>query len=173
MQIGSSFNMTQLNASLNSLKLEKSDATKSNSIEFQKISYSYSAISFDTQSNTIESNFQKDYQDFQDFLSNVGYSGKPIAELSQDEAAHLVSSDGFFGIDKTASRLADFVLSGGGNDEERLKAGRSGIIEGFKQAESLWGGKLPQISYDTIDKALSIIDEAMSKMGYSILNESV
>ncbi len=173
MQIGSSFNMTQLNASLNSLKLEKSDATKSNSIEFQKISYSYSAISFDTQSNTIESNFQKDYQDFQDFLSNVGYSGKPIAELSQDEATDLVSSDGFFGIDKTASRLANFVLAGGGNDEERLRAGRSGIIEGFKQAESLWGGKLPQISYDTIDKALSIIDEAMSKMGYSILNESV
>jgi len=173
MQISSSFNMTQLNSSFNALKTTKNDVTESNTTEFQKVSYSFSHVSFDFQSNSTENNFQKDYEEFQNFLSDIGYDGKPIAELTQDEATELVSEDGFFGIDKTAERLSDFVLSGGGSDEERLRAGRSGIIEGFKQAESMWGGKLPQISYDTIDKALATIDEAMSNMGYSILNESV
>ncbi len=40
--------------------------------------------------------FEKQYEDFQTFLKEIGYDGKPIAELSKAEAAELVSEDGFF-----------------------------------------------------------------------------
>ena len=64
--------------------------------------------------------FAKEYEDFQNFLQDIGYNGKPIAELSKEEAAELVSEDGFFGIEKTAQRIADFVINGSGNDGTRL-----------------------------------------------------
>lgn len=46
-------------------------------------------------------------------LSDIGYNGKPIAELTQDEAAELVSEDGFFGIAKNGGSIANFVINGG------------------------------------------------------------
>jgi len=102
--------------------------------------------------------------------SAIGYTGKPIADMSPDEAKQLVSEEGYFGVTQTSGRLADFVLSGGGNDLEKLKAGREGIVKGFKEAEQLWGGKLPDISYETLDKALAKIDEQIASLGGSVLD---
>jgi len=65
-------------------------------------------------------------------LSDIGYEGKPIADLSQDEAKALVADDGFFGITQTSERIANFVLMGAGDDVEMLKAGREGILRGLR-----------------------------------------
>lgn len=100
----------------------------------------------------------------------IGYSGKPIVDMTPDEAKALVSEEGFFGVAQTSQRLADFVLNGGGDDLERLKAGREGIIRGFNEAEAVWGGKLPDISYETLDKALAKIDEKITALGGTILD---
>ena len=54
-----------------------------------------------------------------------------------------------------------------------MRAGREGILQGFDEAEAMWGGKLPDISYKTIEKATQMIDEAMHDLGYSIMDESV
>ncbi len=105
-------------------------------------------------------------------LSDLGYSGKPIKELSQDEAKALVAEDGFFGISQTSERIANFVLTGAGDDVDKLKAGREGILQGFKEAEGIWGGKLPDISYETIDKAVEMIDKKLSDLGASILDSN-
>jgi len=105
-------------------------------------------------------------------LADIGYNGKPIADLTQDEAKELVSEDGFFGIKKTSQRIADFVLNGAGDDVDKLKAGREGILRGFKEAEKLWGGKLPDISYDTIDKAVEMIDKKLAELGESVIDTS-
>ncbi len=105
-------------------------------------------------------------------LSGLGYSGKPIKELSQDEAKVLVAEDGFFGISQTSERIANFVLTGAGDDVDKLKAGREGILQGFKEAEGIWGGKLPDISYETIDKAVEMIDKKLSDLGASILDSN-
>ena len=117
-----------------------------------------------------EDQFKVDYQDFQSFLSDIGYDGKPIADLSQDEAAALVSEDGFFGIDKTSERIANFVINGAGGDEDRLRAGREGMLQGFKDAESMWGGELPDISQKTMAKAIEMVDKAMYDLGFSVLD---
>ena len=139
--------------------------------QMQEQSFSFSYRSFDIQNATSTNNFTKNDESFQSFLDEIGYQGAPIAELSQEEATALVAEDGFFGITQTAERIANFVLQGAGEDEELLRAGRKGILQGFNEAEAIWGGKLPDISYKTIDMAVEIIDKAMYNMGYSIINE--
>ena len=113
---------------------------------------------------------KSDYQDFQTFLGDIGYEGKPIADLSQEEAAELVSEDGFFGITQTSERIANFVINGSGGDEDRMRAGREGMIQGFKEAEKMWGGELPEISQQTMQKAIEMVDKAMYDLGFSVLD---
>ena len=115
--------------------------------------------------------FEKQYEEFQSFLQEIGYSGKPIAELSKEEATELISEDGFFGIEKTSQRIADFVINGAAGDEDRFRAGREGMIQGFKEAEAMWGGELPEISQKTMQKAIELVDKAMYDLGFSIINE--
>lgn len=102
-------------------------------------------------------------------LEKLGYTGKALSELSQDEAKSLVSDEGFFGISQTSARIANFVIKGSGDNLERLKAGREGALQGFKQAEEMWGEKLPDIAYKTIEKALKEIDDRINELGGHIL----
>jgi hypothetical protein len=105
-------------------------------------------------------------------LSDIGYEGKPIADLTQSEAQELVSEDGFFGVTATSERIANFVLMGAGDDVDKLRAGREGILRGFQEAEDMWGGKLPDISYETINKAVEMIDQRLGSLGVSILDSN-
>lgn len=125
------------------------------------------------QASVVNNDFSKDYDAFQSFLSNIGYEGKPIAELSQDEAAKLVSKDGLFGVDQTSERIANFVIDGAGGNENLLRAGREGMLQGFKEAEAMWGDKLPEISQQTMAKATQMVDMAMNDLGFSLLNQEV
>lgn len=103
-------------------------------------------------------------------LADIGYEGKPIADLSQEEAKELVADDGFFGITQTSERIANFVLMGAGDNVEMLKAGREGILRGFDEAEGMWGKKLPDISYETINKSVEMIDKKLSELGASVMD---
>lgn len=98
-------------------------------------------------------------------LATLTYNGKPLSEVSQGEAQALIAEDGYFGVTKTAQRLADFVLTGGGEDIARLQTGREGVLKGFQEAEQLWGGKLPDISYQTLNKTLGLIDARIKELG--------
>lgn len=120
-----------------------------------------------------QDDFANLYEGFQSFLSDIGYEGKPIAELTPDEASELVSEDGIFGVTQTSERIANFVISGAGGDEDRFRAGREGMIEGFKQAEEMWGGELPEISQQTMKAAIEMVDKAMQEAGFSVLNQEV
>ena len=93
-----------------------------------------------------------------------------IESLTPEQATELISEEGHYGISQTSQRLADFVMMGAGDDLNKLRAGREGIIKGFKEAEELWGGKLPEISYKTLDSALEQIDEQIRKFGGSVLD---
>ena len=103
-------------------------------------------------------------------LKSIGYEGKPIQELTQDEAKALIAEDGFFGVAKTSDRIADFVLAGAGDDVEKLKAGREGILRGYNQAEKSWGGELPDISKETLEKALEKVDKKLASLGVDVLD---
>jgi hypothetical protein len=133
----------------------------------------FSANSLGVQSSVTNSDdaFAKDYKGFQSFLQDIGYTGKPIAELSKEEASSLVSEDGIFGIKQTSERIADFVINGAAGDEKLLRAGREGMIQGFKEAEKMWGSKLPEISQKTMQAAIEKVDKTMHDLGYSILDK--
>lgn len=140
-------------------------------VEYSLKIESYSNNNLQAQSAPFDIAKVKDLLSSIDFQS-IGYTGKPITDMTPDEAKALVSEDGYFGISQTSTRLSDFVLSGGGNDLEKLKAGREGIVQGFNDAEKLWGGKLPDISYETLKKALASIDEKIVAYGGPILDKT-
>lgn len=141
-------------------KLSGKDIFNSYLAEYQKEMMAQSRATFGTQADTFR-------------LADIGYTGKPIGELTQDEAKALVADDGFFGIAQTSARIADFVINGAGDDLSKLQAGRSGMLQGFDEAEKLWGGKLPEISYTTMQKALEKVDARIAELGGSVLDTSV
>ena len=98
-------------------------------------------------------------------LKDLGYTGKPISQLTQEEATDLVSENGFFGVKKTAQRDIDFVLNFAGDNIELIKEGRKGMIQGFKEAERIWGGKLPDIAYKTQEVVLKALDKKIEELG--------
>lgn len=98
-------------------------------------------------------------------LSKIGYNGKPIHTLNQDEAKALISEDGFFGINQTSQRIADFIINGAGDDINRLKAGKDGMLRGFEEAKKMWGEELPDISKETINKSIEKIDKRIATLG--------
>ena len=180
MEISSS--MQSLQQSSNKIKTEFSEKISKDDVAALKTQISQNANdimfkSISTQSTITsvkpEDNATKNYQEFQSFLDEIGYTGGPIAELSQEEAAELISEDGLLGITQTSDRIANFVIDGSGGNEERMRAGREGMIEGFKMAEEMWGGELPEISQKTMQAAIEKVDKAMYDLGFSILNKEV
>ncbi|HEB9336347.1 TPA: hypothetical protein RZK36_001088 [Campylobacter coli] len=104
-----------------------------------------------------------------DFAS-LGYNDKNPLAMNTDELNQLISEEGFFGIDNTANRIADFVIKGAGNDVEKLKKGLEGIKQGFEQAEKIWGGELPQISQDTIEATIKKVSDRIDELGGKTLD---
>ena len=97
-------------------------------------------------------------------LENIEYTGKAITELTQDEAKELVSDEGFFGVTQTSDRVSNFVFNFAGDNLEILEKGREGIVKGFQEAEKLFGGEPPEISYKTQERTLALIDEKINSL---------
>ncbi|MFH7319848.1 hypothetical protein ACHHRT_04450 [Desulfurivibrio sp. D14AmB] len=100
------------------------------------------------------------------------HQGRSILELSPGEAQALVAEDGYWGINQTSTRLAEFVLKGAGDNLEMLRAGREGVLRGFKEAEKIWGGGLPEISHQTLERALAAIDDRIRQLGGTVIDRS-
>jgi len=175
-----SSNMVDLNVNQSSTTIKTNFTEKISQDEAKEIREQISKNAQDMmmKSTTLQSSisnddFIKDYEEFKNFLSDIGYEGKPIAELSQEEASELISEDGIFGVKQTSQRIADFVINGANGDEDLLRAGREGMIQGFKEAQGMWGEELPEISQKTMQAAIEKVDSVMHELGYSILDEEV
>lgn len=134
--------------------------------QFQQQAFNVSFGNFGSQSGILDilSNKATTILSQIDFAS-IGYTGKNIFAMNKTELEALVSEDGFFGIENTANRIADFVINGAGDDLAKLQKGFEGMKEGFAQAEKIWGDKLPQISQDTIDKAIEKVSARIKELG--------
>lgn len=144
---------------------EASLSMKAQLVDFLLVVKTKAAEGFATQSGVAQRGGGKGLD-----LEKLQYNGKSLAELSSNEAQILIADDGYFGVAKTAERIADFVLTGGGDNLERLQAGREGVQRGFQEAEQAWGGKLPGISYQTLTKALELIDARINELGGSLVD---
>ncbi|QKF82314.1 hypothetical protein [Halarcobacter ebronensis] len=106
-------------------------------------------------------------------LADIGYTGKAITDLTADEAKELVSDEGFFGVTETSNRVSSFVIGLAGDDVKALEEVRAGVVKGFEEAEKLWGGELPEISYKTQERTLSLIDEKIASLTKTDLEKEV
>lgn len=178
MQISPNISSTTASLNLNAVKTDFTEKLSKQEATEIRAKITESANAFALKSVNIQGNLvsqqvsiEEEYSDFQTFLSDIGYEGKVIADLSQEEAGALVAEDAFFGIGQTSERIANFVISGSGGDEDKLRTGREGMLQGFKDAESMWGGPFPDISQQTMKAALELVDKEMNRLGFSILNQ--
>jgi len=166
---------TQNTSGIKNLYTEKLTKDEVTELKAQVIenahAFTFESTNIQSATLSIGDKFNQDYQDFQSFLSDIGYDGKPIAELSQDEAAELVSEDGIFGVKQTSERIANFVIAGANGDEDLLRAGREGMLKGFKEAGDMLGDSLADISKQTMQAATEMVDKVMMDLGYSILDK--
>jgi len=77
-----------------------------------------------------------------------------IDEATRTAAQEAISEDGYYGVEKTAGRILDFAIAVAGTDPKKLVEMKSAFLKGFKQAEEMWGDKLPEISQKTYDAVL-------------------
>ena len=49
-------------------------------------------------------------------------------------------------------------------DLEKLQKGRDGIVKGFDEANKMFGGNLPEISYKTQERTLALIDAKIESL---------
>lgn len=82
-----------------------------------------------------------------------------ISSLTQEDAQTLIAEDGYFGVEQTSERIFQFAIGIAGNDPSRIDQIRKGIEDGFKEAEGIWGGALPEISYQTMDATREKLDQ--------------
>lgn len=128
------------------------------------------SLSLNNQNNTANS-FTQGLKDLlNQNIGITGYSGKPIGDLTSQEASNLISDNGYFGINNTANRIADFVINGAGGDAGKLRSGLEGVKNGFAQAEAMWGQALPDISQQTMNKTLDRINQALMELSGNAIN---
>lgn len=102
---------------------------------------------------------------FQSILDGKGTNLRDqIAELEVDEetaqwAQEAIGEDGVWGVDAVSGRILDFAKALSGGDPSKIDTLRAAVEKGFGQAESQWGGKLPEISQKTYDKVMAGFDE--------------
>lgn len=93
--------------------------------------------------------------------------GETIDDV-KSELNDMLSEDGYWGVEKTSQRMFDLAKSIAGDNPNTLEKARDAVTKGFKQVEALWGGKLPQISYDTYDATMSKFDDYLEQISSSL-----
>ncbi len=89
-------------------------------------------------------------------------SGKEVLIVDDEtraKAAEAISEDGEWGVKAVSDRLVAFAKAISGNDKTKVAELKDAIAQGFKEAEKLFGGKLPEISYKTYDETMKKLDE--------------
>ncbi len=75
--------------------------------------------------------------------------GLPVDPATRSAAEAAVASGGSWSAEAVSERLVNFALRISGGDESKLELIKSAINEGFRQAEKIFGGILPDICYET------------------------
>lgn len=169
----------QYRAGFNYQETRRDQTPKGNSspLGFDKVTLSYSTESVTTydSSMTLKGVTPDGFELLRglviDIFKDQGYSleiptgdvdsgAQPISleEITPDEAAELVSEDGYFGVEQTSDRIVDFAIGISGGDPTRIDAIKAGVEKGFNEAKAMFGDWLPEISYTTYDRVMEKLD---------------
>ena len=92
----------------------------------------------------------------------AGKGGVNIDSILRSYGVEPIKSDGsddFWGAEKTANRILDFAKSLTGDNYESFQKVKKAFEKGFGECEHIWGGKLPGVCYDTLDRVRKGFDE--------------
>ena len=96
------------------------------------------------------------------FLAGGNYTVDPV---TQAQAQADIAEDGYYGVAQTSDRIFDFACALAGDDVNKMKEMQVAFEKGFKQAEETWGGKLPDISYQTQEAVNKKFEDYYAAMG--------
>jgi len=74
------------------------------------------------------------------------------------QAQKDIAEDGYWGVEQTSERLVSFAKALAGGDPSKADLMIEAVKKGFEQAEKIWGGALPQICRDTLDRTISKLE---------------
>lgn len=78
-----------------------------------------------------------------------------VDEETRLQAQKDIAEDGYWGVEQTSERLLSFAKALSGGDPSKADIMIKAVKKGFENAEKAWGGELPQISKDTLDRTIS------------------
>lgn len=82
----------------------------------------------------------------------------PVDEETRLQAQKDIAEDGYWGVEQTSDRLVSFAKALAGGDPSKADLMIDAVKKGFEQAKKAWGGELPQICKDTVDRAISKLE---------------
>lgn len=82
-----------------------------------------------------------------------------ITEESIQKAQEDIGPGGYWSPEKTSDRFLEFAKALSGNDPSKAKLLTDAVKKGFKQAEEMWGGELPEISKKTYELTLKKFED--------------
>ena len=97
-----------------------------------------------------------------DILGRPIWKGDEIIEIDEETRAAMqaeIDEGGYFSVEEVAKRLLNFAVALSGGDPSKIELLRDAVMQGFADAEQMWGGKLPEISYQTLDAVMKGFDE--------------
>lgn len=89
-------------------------------------------------------------------------TGLTLESIMKSYDLDYIKSDGsedFWGAEKTANRILDFAKNLAGNDPKNFEKLKNAFEKGFGECEKIWGGKLPDVCYDTLDRVHKGFDD--------------
>lgn len=81
-----------------------------------------------------------------------------IDDETRVKAQEMIDEGGALSIESVSDRLVDFAKAISGGDKSKIGLLRDAINEGFKQAEKIFGGTLPEISHKTLARTMEKLD---------------
>ncbi len=132
------------------------DQLKADQEEREKQMADLVAKTFNQQSESFQIAYQNDPDSIWNEIrqGNFKADAQTIAQAKED-----VSEDGYWGVKQTSERILDFAKALSGGDSSKIDTLTDAIKKGFKQAEKLWGGELPEISGQTYDAVMQGIED--------------
>ncbi len=76
---------------------------------------------------------------------SIEYTAEDVEQAQKD-----LAPGGYWSADETSTRLVDFAKALSGGDPAKAAMLKDAFEQGFKEIEEMFGGTLPDISYETL-----------------------
>lgn len=123
-----------------------------------------------------EPQFGRDYNKIFAFLESEdesGISASQLAQMSKEDALKLLDQSGSYSVLNSSKKLFENALKTSNEDIQKLEENRQNIIDGYNQAKDLFGGSLSNISQNTLEHTLNLLDKHIEQLGGHVIDEIV